>query len=220
MMAETFRSLESTESKKAHQHDEWDPEWTVFYFTAWAKCNDPKCGEEAALAGVGGFEPTWGPDGETGWTAEFTPHCCRPMPYIIGIPAKCPSEVRSGLQAAFALFWSDRAAAAGRVRVALDHLMDHLGIPKQVQQEAKLITYDLHRRIELFAERDAQMGSRLMALKWLGNTGSHERAVSRDDLLDAFEVLEHALLELIDRRTANVDALALKLTRKHAPNKN
>jgi hypothetical protein len=37
-----------------------------------------------------------------------------------------------------------------------------------------------------------------MALKWLGNTGTHTSAVTRDDLLDAFEILDHALVELID----------------------
>jgi hypothetical protein len=59
------------------------------------------------------------------------------------------------------------------------------------------------------------LGSQLMALKWLGNTASHEGGVSRDDLLDAFEILEHNLRELIEHRSARVAELARKLTKKH-----
>lgn len=54
-----------------------------------------------------------------------------------------------------------------------------------------------------------------MALKWLGNAGSHDRTVSKSDLLDAFEILEHALAEIIDRRSAKVAELAKKLAKKH-----
>ena len=56
-----------------------------------------------------------------------------------------------------------------------------------------------------------------MALKWLGNTGTHKGEVDREDLLDAFEILEHALTELIDRRATKIAALAKKLTQKHRP---
>jgi hypothetical protein len=54
-----------------------------------------------------------------------------------------------------------------------------------------------------------------MALKWLGNTGTHSAEVSEDDLLDAFEILEHALIEIIEKRSTKVAELAKKLTKKH-----
>jgi hypothetical protein len=54
-----------------------------------------------------------------------------------------------------------------------------------------------------------------MALKWLGNTGAHEGSISDADLLDAFEIFEHALAEIVDKRSANLAALAKKLTKKH-----
>jgi len=60
------------------------------------------------------------------------------------------------------------------------------------------------------------VGAQLMALKWLGNTASHEGSVSRDDLLDAFEILEHSLSELIEQRSARVAELARQLTKKHS----
>ena len=78
-----------------------------------------------------------------------------------------------------------------------------------------LIDLNLHARIEEFAKRDAVIGAQLMALKWLGNTGSHEGSVTKDDLLGAFEIMEHALVELIDRRSEKVAALAKQLAHRH-----
>jgi hypothetical protein len=140
------------------------------------------------------------------------------MPDIFEIPKKCPPEVKTELSAGFTLFWSDQAAAAGRIRVALERLMDHLGIPmRRKEKNGKFSELSLHHRIELFEKGEPAIGSQLMALKWLGNTGSHQGKLVRDDLLDAFEILEHALTELIDQRTAKVAALAKKLMKKHAP---
>lgn len=209
---------ETVESKRAHNEEAWDPDWVTYAFTAWVKCTHQSCGQEAAVSGIGGVEPEYGPDGDMDWSSYFAPRFCSPMPDIFEIPKKCPDEVEKELRAGFALFWQDHAAAAGRVRVALERLMDHLGIPmRRKETNGKFSDLSLHQRIELFKERELSTGSQFMALKWLGNTGSHEGTVSRGDLLDAFEILEHALAELIDRRTAKVAALAKKLMKKHAP---
>ena len=66
---------------------------------------------------------------------------------------------------------------------------------------------------------NAVTGPHLMALKWRGNAGSHGSKVSRIDLLDAFEIMEHSLVEILDKRSAKVAALAEKMTKKHAPKK-
>lgn len=73
----------------------------------------------------------------------------------------------------------------------------------------------LHNVIESFAENNPTLGAQLMALKWLGNTASHEGSVNRTELLDAFEILEYSLSELIERRSERIALLANKLTAKH-----
>jgi hypothetical protein len=40
----------------------------------------------------------------------------------------------------------------------------------------------------------------LDALRWLGNVGSHDGIVDFDDLLSCFEMLEHAMVELLEGR--------------------
>ena len=54
-----------------------------------------------------------------------------------------------------------------------------------------------------------------MALKIVGNAGSHTTKVTHDDVLDALEIVEHALAEIIDERSARIAKLASKLTAKH-----
>jgi hypothetical protein len=150
----------------------------------------------------------------------FSAKSCHPMPEIFEVPHKCPDDVTEELRAAFALFWSQHAACAGRIRVALERLMNHLGVAKRKKDKnGKFFDLSLHGRIDEFARSEPVIGPQLMALKWLGNAGSHSnREVGRDDLLDAFEILEHALGEIIDKRSARsakVAELAKKLTKKH-----
>lgn len=213
---------ETVASKRA-QHDEgWTPEEVTYAFTAWVKCNHQPCSQEAVVSGVGGAELSHYLDSEgepdVDITDYFAPRFCFPMPDIFEIPKKCPREIKRELCAAFALFWSDPAATANRVRVALERLMDHLSIPRRRREtNGRFSDLSLHQRIDLFEKDNPAIGGQIMALKWLGNTGSHEGQVTRNDILDAFEILEHVLGELIEQRTAKVAALAKQLMKKHAP---
>jgi hypothetical protein len=97
--------------------------------------------------------------------------------------------------------------------------MTYLGmhsLPKQAKPQSKP---KLHAAIESFAKNNPVLGAQLMALKWLGNTGSHDSSVSRADLLDAFEILEHVLAEILERRSERVAELAKQLTDKHSKKK-
>ncbi len=200
---------ETLESKRCRSDDDWDPEWITYSFTAWLECNH--CKKEVAVSGTGGVEPGYGEDGMS-WGDYFAARILWPMPDIFRIPPKCPEEVSDKLREGFQLFWLDAAAAATRVRVALERLMDHLGV-KKIGEDGKEMT--LHKRIEEFAKNDVVTGNQLMALKWLGNTGGHEGTVKLDDLLDAFEIMEHALAEVIDKRSAKVAELAKRLIERH-----
>lgn len=174
------------------------------------------------MSGVGGIEEYYVHD-ENGepdinYDEYFYPVFVRPMPDIFNIPHKCPKEIAKQLRAAFALFWQDQAAAAGRVRVALEALMDHLNVKRRRKEPSgKIKMLTLHQRLEIYQAIDSVIAPQLMAVKWLGNTGSHTSAVTRNDLLDSFEILDHALAELIEQRSKKVIALAKKMTKTHRP---
>jgi hypothetical protein len=210
---------ETVWSKRARKSDDWDPDWITYSFTAWVKCNNPSCGEEAAVLGNGGVNYHYDEEGQAVERFDyFSPLFCTPMPDIFELPKKCPNEIASELQAAFALFWSDSSASANRVRVALEALMNHLQIPKRRKNnKGKFSKLTLHDRIVAFSVNESRIGGQLMALKWLCNAGSHSGKVMPDDVLDAFEILEQALLELIEHRSKRLAALAQGLTEKHRP---
>jgi hypothetical protein len=52
------------------------------------------------------------------------------------------------------------------------------------------------------------------ALRIVGNLGTHRDVLDRTELLDAFEVYEHALEELVGKKSAQIAKLAKKL-KKH-----
>lgn len=148
---------ETVESKRAHKHPEWDPDWIEYTFTAWAECRHPSCKQRFAIGGTGGVGPEIAPDGGFGWEEYFSPKMCYPMPDMVDFPAKCPDAVKEELRTAFAIFWSHPAACAGRLRVALECLMDHLGVPRRKKDKSsKYFDLSLHTRIDAFAKTNQQ----------------------------------------------------------------
>jgi hypothetical protein len=72
----------------------------------------------------------------------------------------------------------------------------------------------LHERIERFRRDDVAAGRALMAVKWIGNEGSHGGRLDKKDLLDGFELLEHALSEVFGRRSKRLAAIERRITRR------
>lgn len=60
----------------------------------------------------------------------------------------------------------------------------------------------------------------ILAIKWLGNAGSHSRSkISFDDVLDAYEFLEHILQEVYVQKTKKLKARAKEVNKKKGPAK-
>jgi hypothetical protein len=205
---------ETRESKAARSHDGWDPDWITYNFTAWTDCGT--CKGKVAVSGTGGVTQEYtGEHGEWEWMKEFKAKYWSPMPDMIDLPSGCPDDVKSAICSAFTLHAIDRAACAGRLRVALEELMAHQGVPaKRKTTKGTYADLNLHSRLTEYAKSEPEIGAQLMALKWLGNAGSHESEVGLNDLLDAFEVLEDAIGEIIGQRKKRVAKLVKSLTRK------
>lgn len=157
-----------------------------------------------------------GNDFDFEFVENFTPSICEPMPDMIEFPAKSPEGVVDELRYSFRLFWLNPNAAAGRIRCALERLMDFLKMPTtRINKKGKPVRIDLHERIQEFGKVDATQAGHLMALKIVGNTGSHQASLSKDDVLDALEVIEHALEEIIDKRSVRIARLAMRLKTRH-----
>ena len=77
----------------------------------------------------------------------------------------------------------------------------------------------LHERINLLPPKYHDIQELFTAVKWLGNAGSHSGAtVSSDDVLDAYELMEHLLTEIFDEeRKKNLKALAQNINKNKGP---
>lgn len=209
---------ETAKSKRSRLDEDWSYHDADFRFTARLKCSS--CGDEAVVLGRGGIDEQ---QTQEGWepTNYFSPDCIMPMPDMISISQRCPAPVASELRACFRLFWLDRSAAANRIRAGVERIMDHFRIPRrQRTNKGKFAPLYLHDRLGRFEKSDKAIAARLMAIKWLGNTGSHQSDdVTRDDILDALELLEDALVELFEHRTRRLTALTRSLLKRHKPTK-
>jgi hypothetical protein len=219
LVPDSLVSHESTASARLHEHDSWEPDWVSSTFTCWLKC-DGTCGEPVAVLGTS--QPVWDEEAESGneYIETCQPLITHPMLPAFPLPAETPKPVKEQLEASFQLVWVDPGAAANRLRVSLERLLDHLRIRRLTKNaKGKFETLSLHARIKLYEAKEQRLGAHLMAVKWLGNTASHEGSVSREALLDAFEILEDTLAEMLMRRSEAITKLAKKLTREHQPRK-
>ena len=221
LQKDSLLSHETASSKLERNEKYWDVQLVESVFSCWLKCSIATCKQDVVVSGYGRIEEYYGQGDEdsnptTIYGEYYVPRFMVPMSDMFDIPAKCPKEIAQQLRASFSLFWHDKSAAAGRVRVALEVLMDHLNIKRRRKQSnGKIAKLTLHQRIDIFPADDSAIGTHLMALKWLGNAGSHESGITQDDLLDAFEILDHILIEIFEQRSKKVMALAKQLTSKH-----
>jgi hypothetical protein len=217
-VAGSFVSHETRASERMHDDPNWEVEWVSSTFTSWLRCN--ACKEPVAVMGTS--SPEWDQESESmnDYVEMCKPLATQPMLPPLALPSQLPESGRTELEASFRLVWLDPDASANRLRVSMERLLDHLRIKRRVRNaKGKFDELNLHNRITLYETKEPRLGGHLMAVKWLGNTASHQGGVSREALLDAFEVLEDTLAEMLVRRSAAVTKLAKKLTRKYKPKK-
>ena len=184
-------------------------------FVSFLKCNNKKCNEISLINGIGKFEETVAYD-EIGepvpdYLDYYSIKYFNPPVHIIDISSNVSDEIKLSLEESFLLFWIDCSSAGNKIRKALESLMDILNIDK----------CKLHSRIEKFGKIENKkykdLSEMLMGVKWLGNFGSHKEGLKKEDLLDAYEVLDFVLHEIFikDDYTKKVKSKAKNLEIKY-----
>ena len=213
---DTFRLEEAIESIQHRNHDAWEPEWIHGLFTAHLHCSNPNCREKAVVCGSyrvsGWLDPnTRQPDFEEVLEPDFI---C-PSPDLFIIPKACPEDIKLEIRKAFSLYWSDLDAAGNRVRIVVELLLDHLKVRKRERKKnGKYQPLSLHDRILEYHPKNPHIGEQLLAIKWLGNVGSHGNGLSKDDLIDDFEMIQFVFEELFERTRERLSTMAKKIIRK------
>lgn len=217
---ETFKTLQTAESKKAIEHDAWDPEWIEQRFVAALMCSNDECGEIVYACGDSGIEENMISFDEREHIDLIRPKFFNPPLPILRILRDCPSELQDELRKSFSLFWSDLEAAANRMRAAVEVLLSDVGIAKNtLDKNRKRVRLTLHSRIDKVRGKNPKLAHLLEAVKWLGNSGSHYggNALTRSNVLDGFELIEHAIELVYDRREDRLTKVASAINKNKGP---
>lgn len=187
-----------------------------FTFSTLLECSN--CNEKLSCCGVGGYEPmdVIDEDGSisTNYEIYFVPkYFSTPMKIFLP-PAECPNAVKEKLRRSFAVFFCDLSAAANLVRQCVEEIISNSGTePKDPQ--VKYVS--LEKRICRYRNRNPENADRAEALKWIGNFGSHPRAINKDDLFDAYDILEVLLEDLYVGHQRSVRDMVERINESKAP---
>jgi Domain of unknown function (DUF4145) len=211
-------------SRLAHSEPAWEVSWVDERFTAHLVCGNVDCQNVVVACGRVDFEEENYYDNEGATRSNvrylYLPQFFCAAPPVFPIAAECPGSVRSELEAAFALLWSDVGSAANRVRAGVEALLTERGVARTTRNgKGKRQPLSLHARIDKYKQASPEAAPTLFALKWLGNDGSHAspEGVDINNLLDAFELFEHAIETIYVKRTDKLKRLASSINKKRGP---
>lgn len=186
-------------------------------------CSNSDCQEVVSFGGTGspqhfGFYDERTEEYDEGITDAFRVNFFLPPLHLFQINIHCPEDIREEILSAFSLYWSDASSCANKIRVALELIMNQQGIRKiLINKKKERIKLSLHKRLELFSEKLPEIANYLMAIKWIGNSGSHTGELTKEDLLDAFQLLEYSIEKLYDNKTKLLAKLSREIVKKKGP---
>lgn len=211
--------IEPTYSMDAHSQDWWDPELMTRRFGSLLQCQNEQCGETVFVTGNILVEE--GHDEEFGlarWDV-LEPLTSHPPVAVFPVSDCWPESVTKQLRKSFSHIWYDPGAAGNRLRTTVECLLDEQGVRKFPRTGPRR-AINLHDRILQFQSQNADAANFLLAVKWLGNTGSHSDAgLRREDVLDGMELLENALHLLYDDTPRRLARMARDINRRRGPRK-
>lgn len=208
---------EANQSKSWHALDYWDPDFIYGGFHCVLQCYKDTCDIVRVVGRTGVYEKSM----EEGYHLDLRPLFFMPELPLIQSFGDCPKQVRERIEAASPILWVDPSAAANRLRSAVEALMDHEGIPRRWSANGKTYDISLHNRIERFKtvrSEHSKVANLLLAVKWIGNVGSHGSAIRVHDVLDAIEILDRTIQQVYDTSTALIEEKAEQIiARKGLP---
>lgn len=181
-----------------------DPKWHYFMiegnFNGTLVCDNKKCGCVAVISGNSYVDNIVE---EHGMAGELVDHIAirffDPAPEIIPIENYVTEEnIITCLKESFKSFWGDTSACAGKIRNVVAAIMDAHNVSKNKPGGGYL---PLDKRIETFGKSTGkeEIAENLLAIKWIGNDGTHDK-ISNYDVLFAYEIVYYSLDKLYNPR--------------------
>ena len=200
-------SLTADEGAKSRRKDpDRDPAEQFGVFTAQLRCGNTECLEAVAAAGRMSVGYDWHTVRGEGYYRFLRVEYFTPTVPLFGVPDACPAKVRARIMDASAIFLVDPAAAAARLRSAVEALLDAKRIRKTNAKTKRALS--THQRIELLKKLDPALADVLLAVKWIGNEGADNKDLSSTAVLVGADLLAYGLNRLYDRREKDLTTRA------------
>ena len=195
------KTARTEQSMKDMNHPGWEPEWVTGTMHVIGHCDYSEC--KQTVVGVGKFRVDYAtsdlgseyqgiPYSEFYKIEYFNP----PLP-LLSLPEAVPQNVRNAIDRAAPIIFVDPSSAATVLRASIELFLTNWGIPAYDKNDKRI---NLHKRIELWKTEtgNQEVGEQLLAIKWIGNSGSHEgEPLSVRAVVDGLEFFEAAFNELI-----------------------
>jgi hypothetical protein len=216
-----IKTIEYPSSIKQRDEREWEPFWVRGSFLGILQCSNIKCKSKTIFAGdmfveAAVVEIEEEPNFVMEHVEHIRPKYFNPPLEIISYPKNLNDKIVVCLKESFKLFWSDNSACANRIRVAVEEIMNDKGVPKYSRSKTtnSRTKLTLHHRIELYQKDNEEVGELLLAIKWIGNEGSHElNILTRNDILTAYEILHQCLDKIYNKRNLEILKIAKKINK-------
>ncbi|EPQ3462325.1 DUF4145 domain-containing protein [Klebsiella aerogenes] len=214
IVQETF-FVNDTHGTNKHSHEDWfEPEMHRAIFSCTARCSRRQCGEIVACSGDSGWERRgWDdPEDDEEYYQWFHPKTFFPSLHPFELPAKCPEEITDPLLASFSIFLMQPSAAANLIRISVERMLTAMGVLEHKNTGWRI---GLKERLKKLPEIYAAYSGQLMAIKFLGDAGSHDYdKVKLKDIEDAFEIMDHVVNDLFSGRKESIEILTKRLSEK------
>lgn len=214
---ETLKGSQTKASKEWQEHEASEPDQIEGRFGCIINCAN--CGNSIGAAGTYRVQDDRHWDERHGETGDYRTYYhlkyFTDSPHLVEIPESTPDAVRDELLASFQLFWSDPFACTNRIRSSVEKLLTSAKIPKKPARRRGFLS--LHDRIERYRRKQPEIAERLMAVKWIGNAGSHANPITGDDAIDGYVLMDWVLNDLYARRHREARVLARKINQRKRP---
>lgn len=197
-----------------------------YIFVGLLTCKNTTCKNVVSISGnvfkdiQGGYQLPNGEYVEEYYHIYHPKHFFPPLK-LIEISKNVPKEVASQLNLSFSHFFNDLSSCSNRIRNSIELILDDLKAPKKFKDsKGKLKVFKtLHHRIQNYQKksRNKKITNFLLALKIIGNEGSHIGNVAVDDVLDAYEFLEFILDFTYDKKMKNIHQKASEIVLNNMP---
>lgn len=213
------KTADTLTHEKEHYFDFY---YVEYIFSCLLECELTGCSEPVAVTGRGWLTEDNSYDHRSQTLTESIPRFearafYPPLPLFIP-PEDCPVSVIKELCEISALLNAHPSAATNAIRRLLETLLDEMTVPREIPREGKSpVKLKLHDRIERYPDILGEHQRGVMALKYLGNTGSHEnKEIERQSLDDACQILENIIRQLYPSKP-DLTLQIERLERDHKP---